>query len=164
MRIYGCLKITEGLSEKALGTLRNKLGTVSVLLYNVVDARMKHILDETADDLTNGFRISVANALAWVQELMPELKENKGAILLTGGGTTNYPMPEMGIISLGKAGIRSLAIQLHKALRKDDVYAGTLTIAAMIDPNSPTHSPDILARKFLELYQERSRPELVYWC
>jgi len=75
MRIYGCLKITEGLSEKALGTLRNKLGTVSVLLYNVVDARMKHILDETADDLTNGFRISVANALASVQELMPELKE-----------------------------------------------------------------------------------------
>ncbi len=146
--------------KSAIKTIREKLGLVDVLLYNAVDARLKHIMDESAEDLTNGFQISVAGALTAVQQLHADLKQNKGAVLFTGGGTALYPVPEMGTISLGKAGLRSLAHQLHKALKEDGIYAGTLTITGMIDPASDKHSPDILAEKFYGLYKKRAEAEM----
>lgn len=146
----------------AISKLKTQLGSVDVLLYNAVDYRYKHILDETVEDLTTGFRISVGNAFAAVKALQADLEAAKGAILLTGGGTANYPNPDMATISLGKAGIKNLAYQLNRALGPSGVYVGTVTISGAIDPKSDRHSPELLADKFWELYQAREKVEMVY--
>ncbi|WP_020601838.1 SDR family NAD(P)-dependent oxidoreductase [Spirosoma spitsbergense] len=146
----------------ALDSLTVQLGRVDVLQYNAVDYRMKFILDETIDDLTNGFRISVGNALLSVRHLLPKLTETGGAVLLTGGGSANYPSPEMGSISLGKAGIKNLAYQLNPALAEMGIFLGTVTVSGGISPDSPTHSPAILSEKFWALYQARNPVEVVY--
>jgi NADP-dependent 3-hydroxy acid dehydrogenase YdfG len=138
------------------------MGTIDVLQYNAVDYRMNPLMSETADTLTTGFRISVANALAATQTLLPDLKSVKGAVLLTGGGSGNHPNPNMASISLGKAGIRNLAVQLNEVLKAEGVYVGTLTIGGWIQPESETHSPKILAEKFWELYQNRNQVEVIY--
>lgn len=146
----------------ALTELAGQLGRVDVLHYNAVDARMVNILDDTVDALTNGFRVSVGNALEAVRTLLPQLKQAQGVVLLTGGGTATQPNPEMASISLGKAGIRNLTYQLNSALEKDGVFVGTVTIGGWIQPESKTHAPAILAQKFWQLYQQRQPVELVY--
>ncbi len=148
--------------KHALRSLKEKLGRVDVLEYNAVDFRMKHVLQESIDDLTNGFKISVGNALEAVKELLPELKKNGGSVLLTGGGTANYPSPDMSSISLGKAGIKNLAHQLHAALKGEGVYVGTLTVSGWIAPDSPTHSPKLLADLFWRMNHERKDVEIVH--
>ncbi|MCX6207863.1 MAG: SDR family NAD(P)-dependent oxidoreductase [Bacteroidetes bacterium] len=147
---------------KAIQEIKNKLGSISILQYNAVDYRMKNIMDETVDDLSNGFKISVANAFAATIELLADLKENKGSVLFTGGGSANYPNVDMASISLGKAGIRNLALQLNQALKVADIFVGTVTISGWIRPESETHSPKILADKFWDLNQARNQVEIVY--
>jgi NADP-dependent 3-hydroxy acid dehydrogenase YdfG len=142
--------------------IKSKLGSISILQYNAVDYRMKNLMEETVEDLTNGFKISVGNAFAATMELLPELKENKGSILFTGGGSANYPSADMASISLGKAGIRNLALQLHETLKKDHIFVGTVTISGGINPDSETHSPKILAQKFWDLNQARNQVEIIY--
>ncbi|WP_298144475.1 SDR family NAD(P)-dependent oxidoreductase [Flavobacterium sp.] len=146
----------------ALKELSNELGQVDVLAYNAVDYRMKHILEETIEDLTNGFKISVGNVLVAVQEVLPFLQKSKGAILLTGGASAHTPDPNMGSISLGKAGIKNLAFQLHTVLKSKQVFVGTVTIAGWINPESQTHSPKQIAEQFWKLYHERDRVEIAY--
>ena len=146
----------------ALDTLSARLGGVDALNYNAVDARFVPVMEEKIEDLTKGFTISVGNALAAVRHLLPQLKERKGAVLFTGGGSANFPNPDMASISLGKAGIRNLAYQLHQVCKKEDVYVGTLTINGWIRWESETHSPEILGKKFWELYQQREKVEMEY--
>lgn len=147
---------------KALDALKESLGSVDVLHYNAVDMRMVHILEDDPEALVMGFRTSVVNALIAVKHLRADLSEAKGAVLITGGGSANFPMPEMGTISLGKAGIRNLAFQLSKALKGEGVYVGTLTVSGWIRPDSSTHTPELLANKFWQLYTERNVVEIVH--
>jgi len=146
----------------AVAKLKSKLGIVDVLHYNAVDYRMKPLMEETIEDLTNGFKTSVGNVLMVVKELLPDLEKSKGVILLTGGGTATQPNPDMASISLGKAGIRNLAYQLHQVLKPDGIYVGTLMVMGWIQPDSKTHSPKILADKFWEMSIARNSVELVY--
>lgn len=146
----------------ALQKLKDTMSTITILQYNAVDYRMVHVLEETAETLTNGFKISVANALTAVKFLLPTLEENKGAVLFTGGGTANYPYAGMSSISLGKAGIRNLTFQLNDALKEKGIFVGTVTICNMISEDSPTHSSTLLATKFWELHELQKEVELVY--
>jgi short-subunit dehydrogenase len=123
---------------------------------------MVPVLEETAETLTNGFKISVANALTAVKYLLPTLAENKGSVLLTGGGTANYPYAGMSSISLGKSGIRNLTFQLNDALKGKGIYVGTVTICNMISEDSTTHNPTILGTKFWELNESRNEVEITY--
>ncbi len=148
--------------ENALNQLVAKLGSVDVLLYNAAAMKYKNILDETTEDLVEDFKLTVAGAFYSVKTLQQKLKETKGAVLLTGGGLALYPNPQVGSLSLGKAGIRNLAYQLNEVLKEDNIYVGTLTINNSIQPESETHSPKILADKFYELYVNRTDVEIQY--
>ena len=146
----------------ALDALTRQLGGIDILQYNAVDYRYVPILQESVEDLVTGFRVSVGNAFAACMHLLPMLRETKGAILLTGGGSGLNSNPNFATISLGKAGIRNLALQLHQALQPEGVFAGTVTVNGWIRHESETHSPAILATKFWQLYAERDAAELAY--
>jgi NADP-dependent 3-hydroxy acid dehydrogenase YdfG len=146
----------------ALQKLRIKTNGVDLMIYNAVDYRMKPILEENIDDLTTGFKISVANALAATKELLEELSAKRGCIILTGGSTATHPNPDLASISLGKAGIKNLTLQLHQVLKSKGVFVGTISIGGWIQKESTTHSPTILAEKFWELYSKQDMVELNY--
>lgn len=147
---------------KALDNLTSKFGRLDTLVYNAVDSRFTSILEDNVDDLCNGFRVSVGSAVTAVQHVLPFLKESQGSIILTGGGAALYPNPEWGSLSLGKAAIRNLAFQLHTALKKEHIYAGTVTVCGTIETHSTTHSPKIVAEHFWNLNAKRHDPEMVY--
>jgi short-subunit dehydrogenase len=147
---------------KAIQKLIDELGWIDVLHYNAVDYRYTSLMDETVEELANGFKISVGNALASARYALPYLKKVKGAVLITGGSSGIKPNPDMASISLGKAGVRNLTLQLHEVLKKEGVFAGTVTIGGWIQHDSKTHSPKILAEKFWELNQKRDVVEIAY--
>ncbi|MEA5429710.1 SDR family NAD(P)-dependent oxidoreductase [Arcicella lustrica] len=149
---------TESLKE-AISKLRNNVGSIDVLFYNVADVKAKDILEETSASLIDDFSRNVAAALDAYLLVQNDLKENQGAVLISGGGFALFPSADYGSLSIGKAGIRSLALQLHERLKPDNVYVGLLTIANIISESSPTHSPAVLADKFWQLYQDRTTAE-----
>lgn len=148
--------------ENAVLRLADQLGSVDVLLYNAAAMKYKNIIDETASDLTDDFRMSVANAFHCVKTLHPQIQEAKGAVLFTGGGLAIYPNAQVGSLSITKAALRNLAFQLHEIFKPDHIYVGTLTVNNSIQPESETHSPQILADKIWDMYVSRTDAEISY--
>lgn len=146
--------------EFAISTLKTQLGGVSVLLYNAAAMKSRDIWTETTESLLEDFKLNVAHALYSAQLLFDDLKNNQGAILLTGGGLSKNPNPQYGSLALGKAGTLNLANQLNKRLKDDGIFVGTITINGFVRPNSPTHSPQILAEKLWHLFTSRSAFEI----
>jgi len=101
---------TESLKE-AISKLRNNVGSIDVLFYNVADVKAKDILEETSASLIDDFSRNVAAALDAYLLVQKDLKENQGAVLISGGGFALFPSADYGSLSIGKAGIRSLALQ-----------------------------------------------------
>lgn len=148
--------------ELAISALRNKMGTIDVLFYNAASKKKKDLLSEETDDLINDFRLNVANVFHLVKYLLDDLRQTKGAVLLTGGGFALEPNYEYGSLSLGKAGLRNLALQLNQALKENDIYVGTLTINGHIQEESKQYSPALLANIFWDMHLNRADVEIRY--
>ena len=148
--------------EAAISALKKKMGIIDVLFYNAAGMKRKNLLSEETEDLVKDFRLNVAHVFHSVQYLLDDLIQTKGAVLLTGGGFSLNPNHEFGSLSLGKAGLRNLALQLNEALKEDDIYVGTLTINGHIQEESDLYSPSILANMFWEMYTNRIDAEIRY--
>ncbi|QXV63964.1 SDR family NAD(P)-dependent oxidoreductase [Mucilaginibacter sp. 21P] len=148
--------------EHAVTRLAEQLGGVDVLLYNAAAMKFRAITDEKPEDLVADLSMSVANVLLCVKALQAPLTASKGTVLITGGGLATHPNVQVGSLSICKAALRNLAIQLYELLKKELIYVGTLTINNAIERDSQTHSPQILAGKFWEMYVNRSAAEVVY--
>lgn len=131
-----------------------------VVLYNAAVVKARDIMEESPEELTHEFTVNVANALSVLQATFEGLKQNKGAFLLTGGGLGVTPSAAYGSLSIGKAGVRSLAYQLHERLKADGIYVGLLTVAGLINTDSETHSPTLLADIFWKMYSEQAEVEI----
>ncbi len=146
--------------NESIKTLSVGTSGFDVVLYNAAVVKARDIMEESPEELTREFTINVANALGTLQATYEGLQKNKGAFLLTGGGLGVNPSADYGSLSIGKAGVRSLAYQLHDRLKKDGIYVGLLTVAGFINPDSETHSPALLADLFWKLYSERTEVEI----
>jgi NAD(P)-dependent dehydrogenase (short-subunit alcohol dehydrogenase family) len=79
--------------------------------------------------------------------------KQSGTVLFTGGGLALEPFVEFASLSIGKAGLRSLALSFAKELAPDGIHVGTVTIAGMI--KAGTHfDPDAIAEHFWELHAQ----------
>lgn len=146
--------------DKAVRELASNAAGFDVVLYNAAVVKAKDIMEESYADLTREFSINVAGALQSLQAAYPGLKEKKGSFLLTGGGLGVSPAAAYGSLSIGKAGIRSLAFQLNERLKDEGIYVGLLTVAGFIKPESETHSPEVLAELFWKLHNDRTEVEI----
>lgn len=147
--------------KTALDTLKSQLGKINTLLYNAAFIKEKNILEENSVSLLDSFKVDVGGALESVKLLLPDLEEEEGTILITGSALSLNPSATYGALSIGKAGVRSLALQLHEALKSKNIYVGTLTIAGYVQPESESHSPNLLADSFWDMYQKREFAEVV---
>jgi len=147
-----------GQLNEAIHSLSTQHGFDAVL-YNAAVVKALDIIEEDPEVLVSDFTINVANALTVLQTTHESLKQNKGAFLLTGGGLGVSPAAAYGSLSIGKAGVRSLAYQLHDRLKDEGIYVGLLTVAGLINPESETHSPELLAGLFWGMYRERTQVE-----
>ncbi|MDQ0200338.1 SDR family NAD(P)-dependent oxidoreductase [Neobacillus ginsengisoli] len=145
--------------KTAIDSVIKTYGKVDVLLYNAAVLKPGKPTELTADDLINEFKINVSGALTSVKEVLPHME--KGTILLTGGGLALYPNADLASLSIGKAGIRSLAYSLHQELSPKDIYVGTLTIKGFVQEGT-YFSPKNIANTFFSMYENQTETEIMF--
>lgn len=142
----------------ALEAARARFGDPGVLIYNVATWRPGPVLASSADDLLADFRICVAGALVAVRLVVPAMRaRGTGSILFTGGGFALFPSPVAPSLSIGKAGIRSLALMLAQELAPAGIRVGTVTVMGQVKPGT-RFDPDRIAARFVELHHGRPDP------
>jgi NADP-dependent 3-hydroxy acid dehydrogenase YdfG len=143
------------------------LGPVAVLHWNAYLSQAKD-LTTAPDELRNVLDVGVHGLLAAVQEALPDLRQQKGSVLVTGGGLAFYDEAvdaravEWGAMGLAvsKAAQHKLVGLLNKKLAADGIYVGELTVCAMVkgtpfDAGNATLEPSSVADAFWKLNSER---------
>lgn len=140
--------------QQAFAKIQETMGDTSVLLYNAAVLKRVNILEETADSIASDFKVNVGGALEAVKAVLPIMESHgEGTILLTGGGLSLNPSPLYGSLSIGKAGLRSLAGTLFVQLKESPIKVVTVTIAGFVTSQSERHSPQAIADEYWKLHQ-----------
>lgn len=150
--------------EAAFAAIQTQLGTPKVMVYNAAVPRMQNVLDTSFADLVSDFQANVAGALVATQSVLPGMQQiGDGTIIFTGGGFALYPSPDFASLSIGKAGLRSLASTLGAALKPQGIRVGTITICGMVDPADAKYSPDAITEQYWQFYANpQSDAEIIY--
>lgn len=115
----------------------NQYGAIDVLHYNAANLRQASIHSQPSDTFVNDLAVNIGGALAAVQAAAPKMQAaQKGTILLTGGGFALHPHPDYLSISIGKAGIRAMALGLFESFKEMGIHVATVTVAMFVNPGS----------------------------
>ena len=143
----------------ALQAVQAALGDAEVLLYNAALWRPGPVLDTTPESFDKDFQVCVTGALIAARALAPAMiAAGRGTLLFTGGGLALYPSPQAPSLSVGKAGIRALALMLAEELAPKGVRVGTVTIAGEVAAGTP-FAPENIADAFLWLHRTPTDPK-----
>jgi short-subunit dehydrogenase len=140
--------------EDAIATLIQDQGAPAVLVYNVVSGHFGKPSTLSSAQLIHDFHANVVGALIATQAVLPAMQNQaQGCILFTGGGWAHYPWDGAASMSIGKAGIRSLALTLGQELKDTPVQVGLLSIMGQVAVGTD-FDPDKIGEAFVSLYQK----------
>ena len=154
-----------------IGQVRQTLGPISALHWNAYGGGgAGDLLTADVPAVQNVFDVAVVGLLTAVQESLADLKQAKGAVLVTNGGLLfNDPNIDdasakrglMGL-ALGNAAKHKLVGLLSQRLKADEVYVGEVIVTATVKgtafdngSNATLESPAV-AQKFWDLYTSRT--------
>ena len=151
--------------------VRGALGPISVLEWTAYSpgSVAGDLLVAKPEEVRSLFDISVVGLLTAVQALLPDLKSEKGAVLVTNGGAgfidpkTDAMITEWGMMGLGVANAakHKLVGILAKKLEADGIYVTEIMIAGVIKGTSfdqgkmPAIAGSTVAAKYWDLYTAR---------
>jgi NADP-dependent 3-hydroxy acid dehydrogenase YdfG len=165
--------------------VRASLGPIQVLHYNAYLGKAGDLTTAPVDDLRAELNVAVHGLVAATQEALPDLKAEKGAILVTGGSFAFYDRKvdamaaEFGamLIAVGKAAQHKTVGLLAAKLAGEGVYVGEVVVVGMVkgtafDSTVPrgdrpedrdrhragdaTLDATAIAERFWDLYQRRA--------
>ncbi|MGH9190104.1 MAG: SDR family NAD(P)-dependent oxidoreductase [Acidimicrobiales bacterium] len=120
-----------------------------VLTYNAA-AMGGRLIDTDPETLQRATNVNVLSPIAAVRAALSGLEHTQGTVLLTGGGLALHPNAAIGVLSLGKAGLRTVAHLLADDLAPRGVRVRTLIITGIVAPGGP-FDPDTIADAFWAL-------------
>ena len=148
--------------------VRASLGPIAVLHWNAYTPGAGDLTTSPVEELDGPLGVSVLGLVAGVQEALPDLKKEKGAILVTGGGLAYYDpkMEAMAVswnamgLAVAKAAQHKTVGLLHQKLSGEGVYVGQVVVLGSVkgtafDSGHATLEPSAIAEKFWELHQVR---------
>lgn len=149
--------------QEAFHTIKQQFGFIDLLIYNAGVIQPVHASQATVEIVSQHLQVNLMGAITSVQQVVDEMtKENKGAILFTGGGHSELSaISFLTTLSIGKSALRSYAHCLHDELAEHGVYAGMFSIAGVIQAGS-FFSPDKIAESYYDLYVKREAAERFY--
>lgn len=154
---------------KALvGDVRRALGPITVVHYNAYGAGAGDLTAGDPSDVRAPFDVAVTGLVAAVQGAHGDLKEHKGAVLVTGGGFAYYDKQvdamaaqwnAMGV-AISKAAQHKAVGLLAAKLAGDGIYVGEVVVMGMVkgtafDSGHATLEASAIADKFWEIYGAR---------
>ena len=138
---------------KLVEEVEKRHGSIDVLHYNAAAMRKATLFDQPRDSFVGDLAVNIGGALAAAQAVGSKMEARKsGAILLTGGGFALAPSPDYLSLSIGKAGIRALALALFEPLREKGIHVATVTVATFVSAESK--EAEGVAEQFWRLYSQ----------
>ncbi|MBP1997083.1 SDR family NAD(P)-dependent oxidoreductase [Paenibacillus eucommiae] len=148
--------------QSAFNQIKAEYGVPEVLVYNAAVINQSNPSSLSEKQLVDDFKINVVGALTSAQQVIPDMIDRKqGTLLFTGGGLALYPAAVLTSLSIGKAGIRTLAFTLAEELKPHGIYVGTVTITGFVQRGT-FYDPERIAEAYWELYTTRDQIETVY--
>lgn len=148
-----------GLLSEAIGSLADEGGGADVLLYNAARLRAGHVLEEDPEALSDDFRVNVAGALAATQAVLPAMRTaGSGTLLYTGSMFGTSPQPYCASLSIGKAGLRNLVLQLEQVLSPEGLRVSYLDIRGRVAAGDAVRSPEAVAGLCWSLHHGDTAP------
>ncbi|MFY0566923.1 SDR family NAD(P)-dependent oxidoreductase [Archangium lansingense] len=148
--------------------VRASLGPIAVLHWNAYSPGAGDLTASPVEELNGPLGVSVLGLVAGVQEALPDLKKEKGAVLVTGGGLAYYDpkVDAMAVswnamgLAVAKAAQHKTVGLLHQKLSGEGVYVGEVVVLGLVkgtafDSGHATLEPSAIAEKFWELHQGR---------
>ena len=155
--------------KQLIAAVRAALGPIGVLHWNAYTGGAGDLKTSSTEELRAVLNVTVHGLVAAVQASLPDLKANRGAVLVTGGGFAFYdPHVDAAItqfaaagLAIGKAAQHKTVGILAKSLESDGVYVGEVVVTGLVkgtafDSGSATLEPAAIAEKFWQLYSARS--------
>jgi NADP-dependent 3-hydroxy acid dehydrogenase YdfG len=155
--------------RSTVGEIRAALGPITVVHYNAYGGGAGDLTAAAAADLRAAFDVNVVGLVAAVQAALPDLRAEKGAVLVTGGGFAFYdPRVDAMAAQLGAMGLAVGKAAQHKAvgllrqkLAGDGIYVGEVVVLGMVkgtafDHGNATLEPSAIAERFWELSRGRN--------
>jgi len=154
--------------KKLIADISSSFGPIKVLHWNAYIGGAGDLKTASADDLRAVLNVSVHGLVAALQAALPDLKQQHGALLVTGGGFAFYDpnvdaaATQWGAagLAIGKAAQHKTVGLLSKSLQGDGVYVGEVVVTGLVkgtafDSGNATLEESTIAEKFWQLYQAR---------
>lgn len=117
----------------AMAALRAELGDPTVLVYNGSAYVEGAPTTLPVERLRLALDVGVVGAVVAVQEVAPAMRgAGSGTVLLTGSMAADRASTSAAAVGVAKAGLRNLALSLHKDLAPDGVRVTTVTIDGVL--------------------------------
>ena len=146
----------------ALDDVQAKLGSPDVLIYNAVQVHPGAVSSLENRAFGEDWQTNVLGALVATKKVLPAMTQrDTGTLLFTGGGAALTPLPDAASLSVGKAALRMLALNLAEELGDTDVRASTVTISGTIGKDE-RFSPAQIAEVYWQLHVGAWQAEVVY--
>jgi short-subunit dehydrogenase len=144
---------TDVSDEGALKAAITSQGTPEVLVYNAVSGNYGKPTALTGEMAIADFQVNVVGALIAANAVLPGMQaQSKGSILFTGGGWAHYPWDGAASMSIGKAGLRSLAMTLAQELQSTTIRVGLVSIMGQV-ASGTAFDPEKIGVAFLDMHQ-----------
>lgn len=138
---------------RLVDAVQQRHGGLDVLHYNAATLRQATVESQPLATFNSDLAVNIGGALAAIQAVLPGMANRaRGDILLTGGGFALTPNPDYLSISIGKAGIRAVALGLFESLKARGIHISTVTVAAFVGPGSA--EADHVAEAFWRLHSQ----------
>ena len=155
--------------------VRASLGPISVVQWSAYALGAGDLLTASAEDMRALFDVAVIGLVTTVQAALPDLRAEKGAVLVTNGGLgffdakvdaigANYGLMGLGVANSAKhKTVRLLA----QKLAPDGVYVGEIMVTGTVkgtafdNGSNATLDPAVIGARFWDLAQARTELSVV---
>jgi short-subunit dehydrogenase len=150
--------------------VRAALGPISVVHWNAAPLLAGDLTTCKTEELRGALDLGITGLITAIQEALPDLRSERGAALVTGGGFAFYdPKIDAMAVTVGTMGLALAKAAQHKAvgllnrkLAPDGVYVGEVVVLGMVkgsafDQGSATLEASDVANKFWEMHESRAQ-------
>ena len=156
--------------QQLVGTVRERLGPIGIVHWNAYVGGAGDLTTSSPAELRTVLDCAVIGLVTAVQAALPDLKAQRGAVLVTGGALGNDdPKFNAMAVSWGAMGLAmSKAAQhktvglLHQRLTTEGVFVGEVIVVAPVkgtafDRGNATLEATTIADRFFELNERRDQ-------
>lgn len=152
-----------------VGEVRSAMGPIDALAWVTYRGGAGDVLTANSDELRATMDVATTSLVAAVREALPDLRERKGAVLVTNGGyglfddkidSIGAKYGAMGLSMANSAKHKLVGMLAHK-LRDDGVYVGEVMVLGLVkgtafDSGNAAIEAASVASKFWDLYTRRT--------